>query len=257
MKHAILMTIPLLLALSGAAATDPTKGFSGTVAETMSTDQYTYMNVDAGDRKVWVAGPKMPVKVGDEVTIPPGGLAMGNFESPTFNRKFDEIFFIGQARLGKMPGVSKEGAAAEGTGLPAGHPPLTGGNALPGMAPKAGGTPVYAETLPEGAAMELGDAIAKAEELKGKVVVVQGVVSKVNAGIMGRNWIHIQTIKDGKVLHDLTVTTADLPALKDVVTVAGTVDTKADFGSGYKFDVMLKDARVKLTTPPAAPAKAP
>ena len=125
------------------------------------------------------------------------------------------------------------------------------------MAAKAAGTPVYADKLPEGAAMELGDAIARAEELKGKVVVLQGVVSKVNAGIMGRNWIHIQTQQDGKVLHDLTVTTADLPALKDLVTVAGTVDTKADFGSGYKFDVMLKDARVKLTHPPAAPAKSP
>ncbi|MFO1530177.1 MAG: multiheme c-type cytochrome [Kiritimatiellia bacterium] len=68
---------------------------------------------------------------------------------------------------------------------------------------------------------------------------VRGVVAKVNANILGRNWVHV---REGT--NDLTVTTADLPVLKDEVAVSGVVDTKADFGSGYKFDVMLIEARI-------------
>ena len=248
-----------MCAEEAAVKTDPAKGFSGTVLETMGTDQYTYMNIDSGDRKTWVAGPKMEVAKGDTVTIPPGGLLMENFESPTFKRTFAEIFFVGQARKGRMPGVSKD--SLPGTGLPPGHPPLNPGAAgglpkghpaLPGEAAAAAGIVAgkYADALPEGPATPIQDVIAKADGLKGKTVRVRGVVSKVNASILGRNWVHVQ-----EGTNDLTVTTVDLPVLKDAVAVSGVVDTKADFGSGYKFDVMLIEARIARDEAPApAPA---
>ena len=252
-----LLAGPAGMCAEEAARTDPAKGFAGTVVETMGTDQYTYMNIDSGDRKTWVAGPKMEVAKGDIVTIPPGGLLMENFESPTFKRTFPEIFFVGQARKGRMPGVSKD--ALPGTELPPRHPPphprAAGGlpkdhPALPGEAAAAAGivTGKYAAELPAGPATPIPDVIAKAADLKGKTVRVRGVVSKVNANILGRNWVHVQ-----EGTNDLTVTTADLPVLKDAVAVSGVVDTKADFGSGYKFDVMLIDARIARDPAPAAP----
>ena len=254
-----LLAGPAGMCAEEAAGTDPAKGFSGTVLETMGTDQYTYMNIDSGDRKTWVAGPKMDIAKGDTVTIPPGGLLMENFESPTFKRTFPEIYFVGQARKGKMPGVSKD--SLPGTGLPPGHPPLNPGAAgglpkdhpaLPGEAAAAAGiaTGKYADALPDGPATTIPDVIAGAADLKGRTVRVRGVVAKVNANILGRNWVHV---REGT--NDLTVTTADLPVLKDEVAVSGVVDTKADFGSGYKFDVMLIEARI-AREPAAAPPPA-
>ena len=65
-------------------------GISGTVAETMDASGYTYVMVDTGTDKVWAAGPKTALKVGDEVFIPEGS-PISNFESKTLNRTFEQI----------------------------------------------------------------------------------------------------------------------------------------------------------------------
>ncbi len=65
-----------------------------------------------------------------------------------------------------------------------------------------------------------------------------GKVAKVNPNIMGRNWIHL---KDGsKDDYDLVITCAlPLPEGK-TVTMVGTVVLDKDFGSGYKYDILLE-----------------
>lgn len=79
-------------------------------------------------------------------------------------------------------------------------------------------------------------------------VTVRGKVVKASAGIMGRNWLHLQ---DGsgtpnKKDHDLTVTTAQgLPAVGNIVTVTGTLAKDKDFGGGYKYQVIVEDATIK------------
>jgi len=76
---------------------------------------------------------------------------------------------------------------------------------------------------------------------------VRGKVAKVSAGIMGKNWIHLQ---DGsgnqkKGTHNLVVTSQDLPAVGDVVTMGGTFYKDKDFGSGYRYDVIVEEAVIK------------
>lgn len=70
---------------------------------------------------------------------------------------------------------------------------------------------------------------------------------KVSSGIMGRNWLHIQdgsgNQKDGS--NDLVVTSKDLAAVGDIVTVSGTLRKDKDFGSGYKYDVIVEQANIK------------
>jgi len=79
-------------------------------------------------------------------------------------------------------------------------------------------------------------------------VSVKGKVVKVSAGIMGKNWIHLQ---DGsgtpaKRDNDLTVTTTqELPATGKIVTVTGTVAKDKDFGSGYFYPVIMENATIK------------
>ena len=89
---------------------------------------------------------------------------------------------------------------------------------------------------------------AAQSKLAGKTVIVRGKVVKYNSQIMGKNWLHI---RDGsgsanKADNDLTITTDTAAKLGDTVLVTGNVSTKKDFGAGYKYDVILEDAKVTV-----------
>ena len=85
-------------------------------------------------------------------------------------------------------------------------------------------------------------------KLAGQTVTVRGKVAKYNAMVMGKNWLHLQ---DGsgsgdKRDNDLTITSATPAKVGDMVLVTGKVTTNKDFGSGYKFAVILEDAQVRI-----------
>jgi len=87
----------------------------------------------------------------------------------------------------------------------------------------------------------------KSADLDRKKVVVRGRVIKVSTNIMGKNWIHLW---DGsgdaeKGTNDLVVTSSDLPAVGNVVTARGTLYKDKDFGSGYKYVVIMEEATLK------------
>jgi hypothetical protein len=81
------------------------------------------------------------------------------------------------------------------------------------------------------------------KEHEGKVVKVKGQVTKYNAGILGKNWIHIQDGTEYKDGFDLTVTTEITSAIGEVVTFEGKISLDRDFGYGYRYDVIMEDAR--------------
>lgn len=65
---------------------------SGKVVETMNAAGYTYLGLESGGKKIWVAIPETQVKVGQNVTCAPG-MVMTNFTSKTLKRTFDSIVF--------------------------------------------------------------------------------------------------------------------------------------------------------------------
>jgi hypothetical protein len=78
-------------------------------------------------------------------------------------------------------------------------------------------------------------------------VAVRGRVVKVAVGIMGKNWVHLQ---DGsgsgkKKTNDLTVTTRTAPNEGDVVTAVGVLRKDRDFGSGYKYELIIEDGALQ------------
>jgi hypothetical protein len=83
--------------------------------------------------------------------------------------------------------------------------------------------------------------------LKDKAVVIRARVVKVNNGIMGKNWLHLQDgtgqAKDGS--HDILVTSRDTAAVGDIVTARGTVRTDVTVGPGYAYAVLVEDASVR------------
>ncbi len=106
-----------------------------------------------------------------------------------------------------------------------------------------GAAPLQAD---DAVSTSVGDLYKEKSALNGKQVALQGKVVKVNNGIMQRNFIHIQDgsgdAADGS--NDLIVTTQDTVVVGDQVSVNGTVVLDQDFGFGYKYPLLVEQAKV-------------
>ncbi len=202
---------------------------SGKVVETMDAGGYTYVCLEKGGKKTWVAVPQTKVTVGKEMAFAPGQV-MPNFHSKSLNRTFDEIVFSGgPASAASVPAAQAGGAA--------------GSKAQ--VSPKE--KDVKVEKATGANAYTVGEVWAKRADLNKKQVTVKGKVVKVSPQIMNRNWIHIQdgTGDQKQGTHNLVVTSQDVPSVGDVVTVSGTVTKDKDFGAGYLYKVIVEDATIK------------
>jgi len=210
---------------------EKTASLSGKVVETTNTAGYTYLLVDTGSKKSWVAAPALQVKVGDTVAVT-GAMPMPNYHSKTLNKDFEVVYFAaGVAINGNQPM-----AAGQPPGLPKGHPPITSPSAktavdLSGIVKAEGGKTV-------------AEIFAAKDSLKGQPAKVRGRVVKYNPNIMGKNWLHIRDGSGGEGSNDLLITTAAEAKIGDKVLVSGTVVVNQDFGSGYKYSVMVENAKV-------------
>ncbi len=93
----------------------------------------------------------------------------------------------------------------------------------------------------------VAEVFATKEQLEGETVVIRGRVVKVNANIMGKNWLHVRDGSGEEGTNDLTVTTTGtLPAVGDTVLVTGPVGLNRDFGMGYQYPVIVEDAEVTI-----------
>ncbi len=203
----------------------------GKVLETEDASGYTYVRLDDGSKDgIWAAMPKTDLKVGEEITLKDGAV-MDNFASKTLNKTFDKIIFSSGV-LGGNETVSGAGA----TGMLSGG---STGSIVPFAnlkVAKAKGADAYT----------VSELFTRRKDLNGKTIEVKGQVVKVLKNIMGKNWIHIQdgTGDPAKNTHDLVITTQDSAAKGDIVTVKGTVEADKDFGSGYKYNVIVEDSKV-------------
>ena len=91
----------------------------------------------------------------------------------------------------------------------------------------------------------VAEIVSKAVELKDKPVLVRGKIVKYNAGIMGKNWIHLRDGSAANENGDILVTTASAAKLGDIVTVNGVVRNDKDFGAGYFYKVLIEDATLQ------------
>ena len=79
----------------------------------------------------------------------------------------------------------------------------------------------------------------KREALRNQTVRVRGEVTRFNAGIMGKNWLHI---RDSSTSDDLTATTDSMVATGEIVIVEGMLQLDQDFGYGYVYPLIVQDA---------------
>lgn len=246
MKHIASLAASLLyvVALACSQAVAGPGGFTGKVAETTDAGGYTYVLVDTGTNKVWAAATKFQVKQDDLVTVTES-LPMKDFESKSLNRTFPVIYFAGNIAVnGGKPGPEK---------LPAGHPVIGGGKAeeLP-----AGHPSLVGKTLPSTVDVTglkpakdgktVAEVYAASAKLGGQPVKVRGKVVKYNANILGKNWLHIQDGTGSAGSNDLLVNTVAQAKRGDTVLVEGKVALNKDFGSGYKYELLVEDAKVTV-----------
>ena len=196
----------------------------GEVLETQNVDTYTYLRLRTTEGEIWAAVPRTAVKKGARVTIG-GSMTMENFESKSLNKKFDRIVF----------GVMADAPAK--SAVPHGATPAVNAGASVAKVARATGRD----------AKNIVEVITGKAALKDKAVLVRGQVVKINVGILGKNWLHLQdgsgSTADGT--NDILVTTKDEAAVGDIVTARGTVRTDVNLGSGYVYAVLIDDAAVR------------
>ncbi len=251
------------------AAAPSVKSIQGKVLETMDAGGYTYLRLKGSNGELWVAVPETKITKGQQVVCRPG-MTMTNFKSKTLGRTFESIIFssgIGNTTTasmsnphggktamitGKKDSFSEALNAEQGAGQAAapmgaammGGAMMASGGSSSAIVPskdikvdKAGGDNAFT----------VGECFSQGEKLNNKEVRVRGKVVKVSHMIMGKNWVHIQdgTGNPMENTHDLVVTTMDDPKLDSIVVVEGTLHADKDFGAGYKYKVIIEDAKIK------------
>lgn len=196
---------------------------TGTVAETFDAAGYTYMRLKTATGEEWAAVRQTPVRKGQTVTMDVQ-MTAEKFESKTLKRTFDRILF------GALEGPAEIPQAQQHMSAPA----------------AADNTPIKVAKAEGSDAKSVAEVWSSRNALKDGKVVVRGKVVKFLGGIMGKNWIHL---RDGsgsadKGDNDIAVTTNDMAAVGEVVTISGVVHVDKDFGAGYRYPVIIEEAKV-------------
>lgn len=80
--------------------------------------------------------------------------------------------------------------------------------------------------------------------LAGKTISTQGKVVKVNNGIMGRNFLHLQDGTGDASSNDLVVTSKQTANVGDQIKISGVVVINRDFGAGYSYPLLIEEASI-------------
>jgi len=194
------------------------------VKEVLQTTSYTYINAEENDTLQWIAIPKMAARVGETYYFH-GGMEMGEFKSKELERTFSSILFLNGL-------ISPEVVEGEGTQLKfSPQKTIIPDEKLDGPIDPAEGGITIAELY------------ANKEKYASKLVKIRGKVTKFNARIMSRNWIHLQ---DGSGISgelDITATSQDEVKVGDIVTIEGMITLNKDFGAGYFYSIIMENSR--------------
>lgn len=231
---------PRLLAAKSAA---PAGTVEGSVMETLAAGAYTYVRVNSGGQSLWAAAPDVGVEVGDLAQFSTA-MPMTNFESETLGRTFAVVYFtdsvqgIGGGRSSATPATP----AAPAAPAQASREGLDHDRSRPGA---AAGLDFSGIEVPQGG-LTVAAIHERAAALAETPVLVRGRVAKFTPAVMDRNWLHLQDGSGEGATADLTVMTAAVAAVGDLVTIQGQVAVDQNFGFGYEYAVLVKDALVTV-----------
>jgi hypothetical protein len=231
---------------STANATTLDPGIHKVIAlEAINTKNYTYVKVNENGVEKWIAGPLAVIKIGSEYYYG-NEMAMANFVSKELNRTFEMVYFV-EGIFTEPPVLKSDttygGQNANSQPMPQGEQmkEKTTADHLGSSAAKTEKQTVAVKPAKGG--ITIAELVANKGKYAGKKVVVTGKVTKFNANVMGKNWIHIQDGTETNGKFDLTITSKDMAALGDLVTFEGKIAINKDFGAGYVYELLLEEAK--------------
>lgn len=204
-----------------------------TVKEVVQATSYTYLNVEEGGETFWIAVSKGEFAV-DGILYYDDGLEMKNFESKDLQRTFETVYFVqGISDKPRLPGEESQTSSGHS------HSQPSMGQSQP-QKPTLEKLDLNIEPVDGG--ISIAQLFANRETYKDQTVKIRGQVTKINMSIMGKNWIHIQDGSADGENFDLTITTAQVAEVGNVVTFEGKISLDKDFGAGYVYEVIMEDA---------------
>ncbi|HEY5510446.1 MAG TPA: hypothetical protein VIK10_05385 [Prolixibacteraceae bacterium] len=191
--------------------------------DVIQTSGYTYLLLKEGDKENWAAVSRFEAEKGKTYYYNQS-MEMSNFKSKELNRTFESILFIQDfsdqpIKPKPLPALTTKGRQ---------------------NMEQVGGIKVE----PISGGQKLSDIFANPSNYNGKKVKVSGQVIKFSPEIMQKNWVHLQDGTEANGSFDLTVTTLDTVVAGSTVSFEGVVTLNKDFGYGYKYDVILEEAKV-------------
>ncbi len=208
------------------------------VAEVIQGSTYTYLKVKEKGNEKWIAVTRQDAVAGD-VFYYDQELQMNNFHSKEIDRTFEIIYFVNN--ISKTPlGTENEGTM----GAMGGMGGMMGGGQHSGKVNATQNSAIHLEK--NDGELTIATVFANRNEYASKEFEIRGIVVKVNEQVMDKNWVHIQDGTADNGNFDLTLTTSDLPAVNDEITVKGKLTLNKDFGYGYSYEVIMEDATVKV-----------
>jgi hypothetical protein len=194
------------------------------VKETMNAAGYTYLLVSEGRREHWIAVSEMDADIGATYYYQ-GGLTMTDFRSRELDTVFKSVIFVDH--IGLEPPVQPEDMS-----LSMAHSATIPVEKLD----------ISVEAAQNG--ITVAELLSGLKAYDGKTVRIRGQVTKFNADIMDKNWIHIQdgTEHDGQ--YDLTITSSSSVEPGDILTFEGKITLDKDFGFGYFYEVLMEEASI-------------
>jgi hypothetical protein len=219
----------------------PSNSHSVTAQQVIQGASYSYIEVKEDNELYWIATKKTEVASGDEFTFA-DAMRMANFTSKELQRTFDVIYFVGSIDKGTDTPTDHAQMA-----IPAGHPPIDAPDGHSSTdphqkKPAAPAGPISVE--PAEGSVSIGELFTSRDSHADKTIRIRGQVTKVNTAIMGKNWIHLKDGTGGPGTNDLLVTTDATAAVGDIVTFEGTITLNKDFGSGYRYELIMEKAKL-------------
>lgn len=202
------------------------------VKEVLQTSNYTYLRVTENKNDKWLAVPLMQAKAGDTYYYN-DAMLMTNFTSKELNRTFDTIYFLNGVSPEPIK-VSTDNSIKNDNYTSASSPHSTNGSATVEKKEIKISTPADGITIAQ--------LFSEKNKYSGKTVKIRGEVTKFNAAIMNKNWIHIQDGTDFNGKFDFTITSDIEVKVGETVTLEGKIVLDKDLGHGYFFEVMMEDA---------------
>lgn len=195
------------------------------VEEVLQANSYTYVKAKEGSNSIWMAIPKREVELGKTYYYD-NPMEMKNFKSKDLDRTFESVYFL--------KGISDS---------PTANPQMS--SMTPSDENHKKKDPIKKQELnieKEEGVISIGKLFENKSDYKNKKVKVKGLVTKFNASIMSKNWVHIQDGSGEEGGFDLTITTQDVVKVGAIATFEGVVAIDKDFGAGYKYDLIIEEA---------------